>query len=158
MRKLGITSKTVSATPRQLDSMIRISEALARMRLSGIVEERDVVEAVQLINDAMLQTAVDPATGMVNMDQILLGTGARTKERQAQMREVIEKLLNNNAEIFQKGIAMRVMLEQIRETLGDDSFTDDELRPLLYKLESENLIILVTSKVNPIIKLSKPLK
>ena len=81
MRKLGITSKTVSATPRQLDSMIRISEALARMRLSGLVEERDVDEAVRLINEAMLQSAIDPATGRINMDQIILGTGARTRER-----------------------------------------------------------------------------
>lgn len=37
MRKLGSSSKCVTATPRQLDSMIRISEALARMRLSAVV-------------------------------------------------------------------------------------------------------------------------
>jgi len=53
MRSLGNTSKTITATPRQLESMIRISEALAKMRLSENVEKRDVDEAVRLIKHAL---------------------------------------------------------------------------------------------------------
>jgi DNA replication licensing factor MCM4 len=49
MRNLGTTTKTITATPRQLESMIRIAEAIAKMRLSRIVEKRDVDEAVRLI-------------------------------------------------------------------------------------------------------------
>lgn len=49
LRGLGNTTKTVTATPRQLESMIRISEALAKMRLSHDVEQCDVDEAVRLI-------------------------------------------------------------------------------------------------------------
>lgn len=39
MRSIGNSSKTITATPRQLESMIRISEALAKMRLSQQVEK-----------------------------------------------------------------------------------------------------------------------
>jgi DNA replication licensing factor MCM4 len=39
MRSLGNTSKTITATPRQLESMIRLSEAIAKMRLSNEVEK-----------------------------------------------------------------------------------------------------------------------
>ena len=39
----------ISATPRQLESIIRISEALAKMRLSATVERSDVAEAVRLM-------------------------------------------------------------------------------------------------------------
>ena len=53
MRNRGNTTKTITATPRQLESMIRISEALAKMRLSKKVEKRDVEEAVRLINHAL---------------------------------------------------------------------------------------------------------
>jgi DNA replication licensing factor MCM4 len=35
MRKLGGNKRTITATPRQLESLIRISEALAKMRLSS---------------------------------------------------------------------------------------------------------------------------
>lgn len=42
MRKMGNSTKTVTATPRQLESMIRLAEAFARMRLSPTVESVDV--------------------------------------------------------------------------------------------------------------------
>ena len=48
MRKLGQGSKTITATPRQLESLIRLSEALAKMKLSKTVEIPDVDEAVRL--------------------------------------------------------------------------------------------------------------
>ena len=42
MRQLGTSKKTITATPRQLESLIRMSEAFAKMRLSNIVELSDV--------------------------------------------------------------------------------------------------------------------
>ena len=42
----------VTATPRQLESMIRLSEALAKMRLAPTVTVEDVKEAARLINVA----------------------------------------------------------------------------------------------------------
>ena len=42
MRSLGVNKKTITATPRQLESLIRISEAIAKMRLSPTVENRDI--------------------------------------------------------------------------------------------------------------------
>lgn len=53
MRAVGNTTKTITATPRQLESMIRIAEALAKMRLSEYVEKSDVDEAVTLIKNAL---------------------------------------------------------------------------------------------------------
>ena len=49
MRNQGMGRNTISATPRQLESMIRLSEGLARMRLSSTVERHDVAEAVRLM-------------------------------------------------------------------------------------------------------------
>jgi DNA replication licensing factor MCM4 len=42
MRKLGSNKKVITATTRQLESLIRISEAFAKMRLSSKVETKDV--------------------------------------------------------------------------------------------------------------------
>ena len=41
--------QTISATPRQLESLIRIGEALARMRLSPTVTRADAAEALRLM-------------------------------------------------------------------------------------------------------------
>jgi DNA replication licensing factor MCM4 len=50
---MGASRKTITATPRQLESMIRLAEAVAKMRLSEFVEKKDVDEAVRLIKTAM---------------------------------------------------------------------------------------------------------
>ena len=49
MRALGNSRNTITATPRQLESMIRLSEALAKMELNETVEKRHVDEAHRLI-------------------------------------------------------------------------------------------------------------
>ena len=57
---MGNNKKTITATPRQLESLIRIAESIARMRLSDRVEKSDIDEAVRLIKTAMQQSATDP--------------------------------------------------------------------------------------------------
>lgn len=47
MRSLGKMAKQISAYPRQLESLIRLSEAFAKMRLSNEVTENDVEMAYQ---------------------------------------------------------------------------------------------------------------
>lgn len=62
MRKVGTDSRTqekrITATTRQLESMIRLSEAHARMRFSDSVELEDVQEAGRLIRAALRESAV----------------------------------------------------------------------------------------------------
>lgn len=60
MRRKGNAKNVVTATPRQLQSMIRISQAFAKMRLSKFVELSDAQMAVELINDALKNSATDP--------------------------------------------------------------------------------------------------
>lgn len=62
MRKVGedirTQEKRITATTRQLESMIRLSEAHARMRFSETVDLQDVKEAFRLIRDAIRESAV----------------------------------------------------------------------------------------------------
>lgn len=55
--------QVITATPRQIESLIRLSEALARIRFSEWVEKKDVVEAFRLLEVALQQSATDHATG-----------------------------------------------------------------------------------------------
>lgn len=45
MRQVGNGKGQISAYPRQLESLIRLAEAHAKVRLSDKVEEKDVEEA-----------------------------------------------------------------------------------------------------------------
>lgn len=75
MRKLGSRGgkKTISATTRQLESIIRLSEAHARMRLSRTVDEGDVREALRLMHEATQMAAMDPRTGTIDMEMLTTG-------------------------------------------------------------------------------------
>jgi DNA replication licensing factor MCM4 len=74
MRKNEGNRKTITATTRQLESLIRLAEAHARIRFSHVVERKDVFEAARLIRVALQQAATDPRTGTIDMD--LIATGA----------------------------------------------------------------------------------
>ncbi len=72
--------RTISATPRQLESLVRTSEALAKMRYSSVVTRADAQEAVRLLKVATQAAATDPRTGRIDMDMI--NTGRSTMDRE----------------------------------------------------------------------------
>jgi DNA replication licensing factor MCM4 len=97
MRKLGqdvrAAEKRITATTRQLESMIRLSEAHAKMRLSATVTPDDVREAVRLIKSA-LKTAATDAQGRIDMSLLTEGTSAAERKRKADMKDAVVRLLD----------------------------------------------------------------
>ena len=93
MRNISGSKNTISATPRQLESLIRLSEARARLRFSEYVELEDVNEAIRLIKVATQQAATDPVTGKIDMDMITTGTTTSSRQKILMMTEDIKKIL-----------------------------------------------------------------
>ncbi|KAK4458003.1 putative DNA replication licensing factor [Cladorrhinum samala] len=97
MRKLGqdvrAAEKRITATTRQLESMIRLSEAHARMRLSETVTRDDVKEAVRLIRSALKMAATD-SQGRIDLSLLTEGTSAAERKRKADMKDAVLKLLD----------------------------------------------------------------
>lgn len=78
LRHLGRQRQVVTATPRQLESLIRLSEALARMRMHGEVTQEHVAEACRLWYAAAKSSASD---SQGNLD-VGIYEGASFAERQ----------------------------------------------------------------------------
>ena len=95
MRKLGSGSgkNTITATPRQLESIIRLAEARARLRFSKYVEDEDIEEAIDLIKVATQQAATDPTTGIVDMNLLNTGMATNMKEKVHNLAETVKLLL-----------------------------------------------------------------
>jgi DNA replication licensing factor MCM4 len=87
-------TRTISATPRQLESLIRLSEALAKMRYSYEVTRADAMEAVRLMRVATQAAATDPRTGRIDMDMINTGRSTVDREMEEQLILGIKELLN----------------------------------------------------------------
>src|ERR1700712_6050402 len=98
MRALGAdvraSEKRITATTRQLESMIRLAEGHAKMRLSETVEDSDVIEAVRLIKSALKQAATDSRTGLIDMSLLTEGTSASERRRKADLKAGLLKLLD----------------------------------------------------------------
>ena len=96
------SEKCITAMTRQLESLIRLSEAHARMCFSKFVELEDVKESSRLMCEAIKTSAMDPCTGKIDMG--LLNTGTRTGQRK--LREDMRKEVLNGW-TGAKGKAMR---------------------------------------------------
>ncbi|KAH3681132.1 hypothetical protein WICPIJ_007907 [Wickerhamomyces pijperi] len=103
MRKLGDDSKAdnrrITATTRQLESMIRLSEAHAKMRLSAEVELDDVREAVRLMRSAIKDYATDPITGKIDMDLVQTGHSASERRINDDFHASVKKFIEENVPV-----------------------------------------------------------
>ncbi|MBI4447373.1 ATP-binding protein [Candidatus Woesearchaeota archaeon] len=71
--------KPVPITARQLEGLVRLAEASARVTLSDKVTKEDARRAIEMLRSALEQVGIDPATGKIDIDRI--STGISTSER-----------------------------------------------------------------------------
>ena len=96
MRKIGSGRGLVSAYPRQLESLIRLSEAHAKMRFSNTVEIVDVEEAKRLHREALKQSATDPKTGIIDVGILTTGVSASERDRRRELAKELKRMLQVN--------------------------------------------------------------
>ncbi|OJD37066.1 dna replication licensing factor mcm4 [Diplodia corticola] len=121
MRKLGedvrAAERRITATTRQLESMIRLAEAHARMRLAPAVEAADVREAVRLIKSALQQAATDARTGLIDMALLTEGTSASERRRRDDLKTAVLAELDD---MTRAGAAVRLgdVIRRVGEGAG----------------------------------------
>ena len=122
MRKLGedirAAERRITATTRQLESMIRLAEAHAKMRMSASVTAEDVEEAVRLIQSALKQAATDARTGLIDMGLLTEGTSASERKRKEDLRTGVLGVLD---EMLRMGGGSSVRYGDVARTLGEQS-------------------------------------
>ncbi len=102
----------VPITARQLESIVRLAEASARVRLSDKVEVEDVGRVIEIIKRSLMQIAVDPETGEIDIDIAYSGTSKRQRDRIMVIKKIIENLEPN----YEKGVPEEeILMEAERE-------------------------------------------
>ncbi|KAK2195628.1 bifunctional MCM domain/Mini-chromosome maintenance complex protein 4/P-loop containing nucleoside triphosphate hydrolase/Nucleic acid-binding [Babesia duncani] len=96
MRKVeGCSSKVPCASARQLEALIRLSQALAKMRLSPKVTLSDVRESVRLMRATTFASLIDPNSGKIDFDQLATGMSAAAQARQETLITEIINAINH---------------------------------------------------------------
>uniref|UniRef100_T1J2B5 DNA replication licensing factor MCM4 n=1 Tax=Strigamia maritima TaxID=126957 RepID=T1J2B5_STRMM len=135
LRKIGSGRGQITAYPRQLESLIRLAEAHAKVRLSQVVEEVDVEEAKRLHSEALKQSATDPISGKIDISILTTGVSSAARKRRADMASVLKKLIQSQGKTtlnyqkilqdFKDQSDVQITREMFEEALQD--LQDDEV-------------------------------
>uniref|UniRef100_A0A8C8IDY2 DNA replication licensing factor MCM4 n=1 Tax=Oncorhynchus tshawytscha TaxID=74940 RepID=A0A8C8IDY2_ONCTS len=142
MRKIGSGRGMVSAYPRQLESLIRLAEAHAKVRFSDKVETIDVEEAKRLQREALKQSATDPRTGFVDISILTTGMSATARKRKEEVAQALKKMIQS------KGKTPAMKYQQLFDDLRGQSeaaITKDMFEEALRALADEDYLT-VTGK------------
>ena len=134
----------VTAYPRQLESLIRLSEAHAKSRLSQKVEIQDVNEAMRLYREALKQSATDPRTGIVDISILTTGMSAtgrkRREELKAALRQLIEQDKTRAGQKSAPTIRCRMLLDRWRSQ-ADQAITQAMFDETVKGLQDDEFLV-----------------
>jgi len=89
---MKIGKRTVSITARNLEGMVRLAEAVAKMGLKNKVERKHAKEAVELLHNCLNQIAKDPETGLLDADVINTGISSSKRGKILNIKQIINDL------------------------------------------------------------------
>jgi len=141
MRGLGRNRgrKIITATPRNLESLIRLSEALARLKQKNIVTRADVKEAVRLQAAATHRAATDPRTGEIDMGMLQTGVGFQERERQSTFVKLVMIVLDECNDLAMK-ISKLMQLVNGKLPLDTDPMNSQEMNDVISALEKDDVV------------------
>ncbi|MBI2108276.1 minichromosome maintenance protein MCM [Candidatus Woesearchaeota archaeon] len=129
MRMSGMTDGNVKAIPisaRQLEALVRMSEASARLRLSNEVTKKDARRAIGLLEYCLMQVGFDKETGRLDIDRIATGIGASQRSYILTVKDVLAELEQK----FNKLIPIEAIVAGAREKGIDDDKVEEALEKL----------------------------
>lgn len=138
MRKVGAGRGQITAYPRQLESLIRLAEAHAKVRLSPLVEVQDVEEAFRLHREALKQSATDPHSGKIDVGILTTGMSASARKQRMEIRKRIEDILEKKGNV--SVLQYQKLMQELRES-SDMQVTWDQFEDVLKDLQDDGIIV-----------------
>jgi replicative DNA helicase Mcm len=120
-------AQAVPITPRQLEALIRLSEASAKLRMSDKVMKKDARCAIDILNDCLNAIGIDPDTGKIDIDRISSGISASQRGKIHTVKEIIAELeLATNQKV--------ISVDDIIRAAADKKLSAEEVEEILKKL------------------------
>jgi len=123
------TIKPIPISARQLEALVRLSEASAKVRLSKEVKRKDAKRAIEILTYCLNQVGIDPETGKIDIDRISTGISASQRGRIVTIREIIKELEGKHGKA--------IPIEAIIEEAGKKGYKEDQVEEAIEKLKRE---------------------
>jgi len=131
-KEAGDGSLIIPITPRQLESLIRLSEAHARIKLKNKVEVSDAKQAIKLMKNYLMEFGYDEKIGAFDIDK-LTGTSSSTRTKFDLILKAFRELEPNSTTGY-------VRVEEI-EKVFKDKIPQKEVEVLIQKLNQQGDLI-----------------
>ena len=132
MRNTTGKEAAVAITPRQLEGLVRISEARARAFLRDEVTVEDAKSAVKIMSYALYDVGVDVKTGKIDIDTIMTGKPATVRDSLGRVMSIVAELERETGTVDEK-ILTAAIVER-------EKVTDGEARRFVGQLIKEGMI------------------
>lgn len=131
MRSVYEKTSTVTITARQLESLIRLAEAKARVALRDKVTEEDAGAVVLLMKRSLQEVGIDVKTGKPDIDVIMTGKPKSVRDKLAIVLNMIKEFEER------KGVAEE---EELKAALVENGLSEPEINRILSWLITEGKV------------------
>jgi len=130
----GSEIKAIPITARQLEAIVRLSEACAKIRLSSYVTVEDAKRAIGLVKYSMMQVSFDEETQSFDVDRITTGIPTSKRSKIIIVRDTIAKLESSLGKLIpveelEKEIGERMSKDEIDDAINQLSKSGDIFKP-----------------------------
>lgn len=116
------SNKPVPVTARQLEALIRLGEASARLRLSSKVTLEDARRVVKILEACLRKVGIDPETGFLDADIIASGTSKSTRDKTKSIKDIVREVCKEH-----QGLAPLEIVLDIAEQSGIERGRAEEI-------------------------------
>ncbi len=120
--------KAIPISARQLEALVRLSEACAKVRLSSTITRKDARNAINLLHYCLEQIGLDPETGKIDIDRISTGITTSERAKIVGIREII-------GELEQKLNTKQIPIEEIIKAAQEKGLSDEKVNESIEKLK-----------------------
>jgi replicative DNA helicase Mcm len=126
--------KPIPITARQLEGIIRLSEAHAKMRLSEEVSSEDAKKSIDLLRTSLTQVGYDEETQTFDIDRVTTGITSSKRSKLLTLRETLSQLENKLGKLIpleeiEKALEGKLSPEDLEDSINQLAKSGDIFRP-----------------------------
>ncbi len=119
--------KAIPITARQLEALVRMAEASAKIRLDTEVRREDAKRSIDLLDHCLRQIGLDKETGKIDIDRISSGITASQRNRIVIVKEIIGEL--------EKKMGKTIPIEEVVKEAEGKGLPQDQVDEVIEKLK-----------------------
>ena len=124
--------RPIPITARQLEGLVRLAEASAKIRLSKKVTRSDAKRAIKLLKNCLMQVGFDQETGQIDIDRVSTTISASQRGKISLLRDIIEQL--------ESRIGKTIPLEDVIAEAEEKGITEDKVEEIIDRMKREGLV------------------